>query len=104
MNKLEKMISKTVNKVLGTMSQDAGKGGLGSSEVSQAMADAARQAAAEGIVLLKNDNGALPFGTDERISVFGRIQKDYFAVGYGSPELSDNCVLVVKDRNAPAET
>lgn len=84
MNKLEKMISKTVNKVLGTMSQDESGGSLGSREVSQAMADAARQAAAEGIVLLKNDNGALPFGTDERISVFGRIQKDYFAVGYGS--------------------
>ena len=33
----------------------------------------ARQAAAEGVVLLENRRGALPFGSGARISVFGRI-------------------------------
>lgn len=43
----------------------------------------ARRAAAEGAVLLKNDNQALPLTTG-RISVFGRIQFDYFKSGTGS--------------------
>jgi len=41
-----------------------------------------RKAAAEGIVMLKND-GVLPIA-DKKISVFGRIQLDYFYVGNGS--------------------
>ena len=42
-----------------------------------------RQLAAEGAVLLRNDN-VLPFVNNEKISVFGRCQKDWFFVGYGS--------------------
>ena len=34
----------------------------------------ARQAVAEGCVLLKNDDKALPIRKGERVSVFGRIQ------------------------------
>lgn len=41
-----------------------------------------REAGAEGIVLLKND-GVLPI-EGERVSLFGRCQKDWFYVGYGS--------------------
>lgn len=37
----------------------------------------ARQAAAEGCVLLKNGRQALPLKKGERVSVFGRIQFDY---------------------------
>ena len=37
----------------------------------------ARQAVAEGCVLLKNDDKALPIRKGERVSVFGRIQFDY---------------------------
>lgn len=44
----------------------------------------ARQAAAEGCVLLKNDRQALPLKKDERVSVFGRIQFDYYKSGTGS--------------------
>lgn len=44
----------------------------------------ARQAAGEGIVLLKNENNALPFKTDDNIAVFGRCAINYFGVGYGS--------------------
>ena len=44
----------------------------------------ARQAAAEGCVLLKNDRQALPLKKGERVSVFGRIQLDYYKSGTGS--------------------
>ena len=47
------------------------------------MATLARQAAAEGCVLLKN-NGALPLAPGEPVAVFGRCQLDWFYVGYGS--------------------
>ena len=43
----------------------------------------ARQAGAEGCVLLKND-GTLPLKSGESIAVFGRCQLDWFYVGYGS--------------------
>ena len=43
----------------------------------------ARQAAAEGCVLLEN-NGVLPFAKDSRISIFGRIQTHYYKSGTGS--------------------
>ncbi|MBQ9197452.1 MAG: glycoside hydrolase family 3 protein [Clostridia bacterium] len=47
-------------------------------------ADAARRAAAEGAVLLRNEGGALPFRENARISVFGRIQFHYYKSGTGS--------------------
>ena len=43
-----------------------------------------RQAGAEGIVMLKNNNNVLPLTPDRVVSVFGRVQNDYFCVGYGS--------------------
>ena len=47
-------------------------------------AKTAVRAAAEGAVLLKNDKNALPLREGERISVFGRIQFDYYKSGTGS--------------------
>jgi beta-glucosidase len=47
------------------------------------LAARARQAAAEGTVLLRND-GVLPLRASARVAVFGRVQLDWFAVGYGS--------------------
>ncbi|MBR3868921.1 MAG: glycoside hydrolase family 3 protein [Clostridia bacterium] len=44
----------------------------------------ARQMAAEGIVLLKNDNKTLPVRAEDTVAVFGRTAVDYFTVGYGS--------------------
>ncbi|MBO7394694.1 MAG: glycoside hydrolase family 3 protein [Ruminococcus sp.] len=44
----------------------------------------AADAAAEGIVMLRNDNGALPLSKDETVSVFGRIQLHYYKSGTGS--------------------
>ena len=44
----------------------------------------ARQAAAEGVVLLENRDSILPFGAGCRVSVFGRIQSHYYKSGTGS--------------------
>ena len=43
----------------------------------------ARDAVAEGCVLLKNDS-ALPIKKDSKISIFGRIQFHYYKSGTGS--------------------
>lgn len=44
----------------------------------------ARQAAAEGCVLLKNEDNTLPVRVGETVSVFGRIQFTYYKSGTGS--------------------
>lgn len=44
----------------------------------------ARTAAAEGCVLLRNESQALPIRSGETVSVFGRIQLDYYKSGTGS--------------------
>ena len=44
----------------------------------------ARQAVAEGCVLLRNEDSALPIRRGETVSVFGRIQFDYYKSGTGS--------------------
>ena len=44
----------------------------------------AREMAAEGLVLLKNDNKALPLKQGETVSVFGRMQNHYYKSGTGS--------------------
>ena len=46
--------------------------------------DTARCAAAEGIVLLKNDKNVLPLESGRKIAVFGRIQSHYYKSGTGS--------------------
>ena len=48
------------------------------------LATFSRKIAAEGSVLLKNENGILPFKQGEKISVFGRIQLNYYKSGTGS--------------------
>ena len=40
--------------------------------------EAAIQAAADGAVLLKNDNRVLPIANDVPIALFGRVQNFYF--------------------------
>ncbi|MBR3281800.1 MAG: glycoside hydrolase family 3 protein [Ruminococcus sp.] len=46
--------------------------------------ETAAQAVAEGIVMLKNDNNALPLEKNSVVSVFGRIQLHYYKSGTGS--------------------
>ncbi len=47
-------------------------------------AAAARAAAAEGCVLLRNEDCALPLGKGDRVAVFGRIAHSYYKSGLGS--------------------
>ena len=65
---------------LAQISVDEIDDGLTSSDETIALC---RQLAAEGCVLVEN-NGVLPISVEENIAVFGRCQKDYFYVGYGS--------------------
>ncbi len=44
----------------------------------------AREAAAEGVVLLKNDNAVLPLSKGEKVALFGRSQFNYYKSGTGS--------------------
>ena len=50
--------------------------------VTPGMPELLRKAAAESAVLL--ENRVLPLASGTRVSVFGRVQKDYFYTGYGS--------------------
>lgn len=64
----------------------------------QDYADLARQAAAEGIVLLENKKQVLPLQEGEKVSVFGRIQFDYYKSGTGSGGLvNTNYVIGILD-------
>lgn len=47
-------------------------------------ASVARQAVAEGCVLIKNEDDVLPIKKDTKVSVFGRIVFDYYKSGTGS--------------------
>lgn len=80
-----------IDKFVSTLSERISSGGVSQLEVKAEgerdifgnMPELTRKSAAEGIVLLKNNN-ALPYSLDAKISVFGRCQLDYFYVGYGS--------------------
>ena len=65
------------------LAQTMNKTVVGEPSRNGAMSDACRAAAAEGIVLLKND-GILPLRKEAETAFFGRVQNDYFYVGYGS--------------------
>ncbi len=47
-------------------------------------ADKIREAVAESVVLLKNDNQTLPICKDEKVAIFGRAQIDTYYCGTGS--------------------
>jgi len=80
--KIDKWFSKRVLKKQMELAQGTTKA-TGEKRLTEGMAELARQAAADGIVLLEN-NGVLPLRRGQKISVFGRCQKDAFYVGYGS--------------------
>ena len=63
---------------------NAGAGDEGGKLLYGGVSKAAEEMAAEGIVLLKNENDALPLRKDDRVALFGRCAWNYFAVGYGS--------------------
>jgi len=87
MKSFEKIKRKTFN-LIGLVVNKVGQNEAQNTEnldrtVTEGMPELLRAAAAEGTVLLRNDN-VLPFSENETISVFGRVQNDYMFVGYGS--------------------
>lgn len=50
----------------------------------EGFAEFSRKVAAEGAVLLKNDNQVLPLGKDDNVAIFGRTQVNYYRSGTGS--------------------
>lgn len=56
-----------------------------------------RRAAAEGTVLLKNENGLLPLKHGTRVAVFGKAQYDYVKGGGGSGEVNTEYVRNIYD-------
>lgn len=65
------------------LAQELSGGVSGEMIITPGMPQLIRTAGAEGCVLLKN-NGLLPLNNHNCVSVFGRVQNDYFCVGYGS--------------------
>ena len=80
--KIMRKISLLVNKITGGTVQNLNTGSA-RGEAFPGMAEACRKAAADGSVLLLND-GVLPLASDSRVALFGRVQRDWFYVGYGS--------------------
>lgn len=80
--KIVSSVTRTVSRLMGGLSQDE-SGGTLSAEPFEGMPEAARKMAAEGSVLLVND-GVLPLSPDCNVALFGRVQTDWFHVGYGS--------------------
>ena len=81
--KLRDKVIKFVVEHSDQLSQSMNKTVLGEPFFHAQMSAVCRQAAAEGIVLLKN-NGVLPLKKNEKTAFFGRVQRDWFYVGYGS--------------------
>ena len=83
---VNKIIGKAValgEKLSGGVSQAEALEALGEVTVTEGMPEILRRAAAEGAVLLKN-NRVLPFNSENTLSVFSRLQFDWFFTGYGS--------------------
>ena len=81
--KLKDKILKFVIEHNDQLSQAINKTAVDTASENSIMDATCRQAAAEGIVLLKND-GVLPLCKQEETAFFGRVQHNYFYVGYGS--------------------
>lgn len=66
------------------LSQELNLNAYSTNDIQEGLAEKSLEVATEGIVLLKNDNFVLPFDKSKSVAIFGRVQNDYFCVGYGS--------------------
>ena len=82
--KIRRKIYNAIGKVVNKIAQNESANGEDYEKtVTDGMPGLLRKAGAEGTVLLRND-GVLPLDKDREIAVFGRVQLDWFYVGYGS--------------------
>jgi beta-glucosidase len=82
--KLKKFFGETVTKLTNKLAQT--ENFVSEAQGSKVFSDMdvrIRQTAGEGAILLKND-GMLPLKASDKVAVFGRVQSDWFFVGYGS--------------------
>ncbi len=80
---LPKPVNKIVSKVVNSVSQTSNKDIAEGFSMAQNIDAVSREAAAESIVLLKNED-VLPISEETTVSLFGRVASDTFYVGYGS--------------------
>ncbi len=78
------IVDKLKEKLSGSVAQESSVATTEDKALQDGLKEKARLLADEGIVLLKNENELLPFDKKTRVAVFGRVQFDYFCVGYGS--------------------
>lgn len=83
--RLEKIANKLAGPLMGLfgVSQKKAEQFEGAAPTVHGISELLRKAAAEGAVLLKND-GTLPFKEGSCVSLFGRVQYNWFYTGYGS--------------------
>lgn len=83
--RLEKIANKLAGPLMGLfgVSQKKAEQFEGAAPTVHGISELLRKAAAEGAVLLKND-GTLPFKAGSCVSLFGRVQYNWFYTGYGS--------------------
>ena len=81
---IDKILSKTVNFVTSAVTQTSNASEREIFPPADGIEELCRLCATEGSVLLKNDSNTLPLTKENTLSVFGRVQKDTFFVGYGS--------------------
>lgn len=83
--KVYKLVGKVVNAVTNAATAQDSNSKIGNGYKSdERIISLCRQIGAEGIVMLKNNGNVLPLDKSRTVSVFGRVQRDYFYVGYGS--------------------
>ncbi|CUH97038.1 hypothetical protein P22_3164 [Propionispora sp. 2/2-37] len=85
---MNKLFNKFMRRVISffannDLAQELTGGVSGEMMITPGMPELIRAAGAEGCILLAN-NGVLPLDATTTVSVFGRVQRDYFYVGYGS--------------------
>ncbi len=78
------IVEKIKGRFSGSVAQETGVASAEDKELFDGLQEKARLLADEGVVLLKNEDNLLPFNEKTRVAVFGRVQFDYFCVGYGS--------------------
>lgn len=80
---LEELKKKVVAKIKRNQLAQAENKAEGERIITEGMPQMLRTCGEEGIVLLEN-NGVLPLKKEDTLAVFGRCQRDWFYVGYGS--------------------